>query len=155
MKRKKIILPLILTMTLLTGCGLEDEEELALDFVTEIHTESKRNLDKISNFMGRTKTKEGIAHIPSFLKPEGTVWVGSKNDTQKDRKQVYIYFSPEMTSGPILRGVIMEKRGESWIYSGDIEVKNLPKVDFETAEKKGTLKQFGISEWEETDVEID
>lgn len=158
LKKYQIFGWLLSIVFILSGCGgyedLNDAEKTGLNYVIEMHTASKRNPEKLSLLMGRTKTKEGIAHIQPFLQPSGTVWVGSAPTDDKDKTAVYIYFSPEMTTGPIIHGVYVEKRGNSWIYMGDIALENsFDKVDFSDAEETPELKKLKVTEWTKVDIE--
>ncbi|MBD1371360.1 hypothetical protein IC620_03205 [Hazenella sp. IB182357] len=95
--------------------------------------------------------KEGIAHIEPFLTSTGDVWVGSAPTPEKTKRAVYIYFTPEMTTSKIMKGVYVEQRGSKWVYAGDIPLDDYPKVDFEDA-KVSALK---VEEWKEIEVEIE
>ncbi|MFC7441144.1 hypothetical protein [Laceyella putida] len=156
---RQVIFTLALTLPLmLAGCGgyeaLDGAEKTGLDYVIEIHTAGKRDLDKLSRLTGRTKTKAGIAHIKPFLKDEGTVWVGSTGTEDKDKKAVYLYFDPEMTTDAVVTGVYVEKRGHAWIYAGDIALtQSFAKVDFSEAEDKPELKKLKVAEWEKVTIE--
>ncbi|MCS1351880.1 hypothetical protein [Mechercharimyces sp. CAU 1602] len=152
---KKLILALTILLVL-TACEgknqLDNAEQQALTYVVELYTEGNRDIGILSKLTGRNKSKESIAHIPTFLEPTGEVRIASKQTDKKERRAIYFYFSPELTKGPSLKGIYMEKRGEQWIYAGDIKVDTLKHKSFTEAEKEGDLKDLKIEEWKKVEL---
>ncbi|SFX65353.1 hypothetical protein SAMN04487866_11561 [Thermoactinomyces sp. DSM 45891] len=146
-----LVIPLLLP---LVACGndLDTAEKTGLDYVIEVHTNSKRDTVRLSQLTGRNKSKEGIAHIKPFLKPTGTVWVGSKPTSDKNKRAVYTYFSTKMTEETLIKGVYVEQRGDKWIYSGDIELEEFPKIEFDKAKEQKQLQKLKVSEWKQIDI---
>ncbi|SFS88809.1 hypothetical protein [Marininema halotolerans] len=152
----KWIITSFVIFSLLTGCGgyedLDPAEKVGVDYVIEMYTSSKRDLTHLSQLTGRNKSKEGIAHIKPFLKTTGTVWVGSSPTSNKEKRAVYVYFSPEISSSSVIKGVYVEQRGKNWIYAGDIALKPFPHEPFEKAQEQSSIKKLSVDEWEKVEV---
>jgi hypothetical protein len=137
-----------------SGCSifndLNETEKAALDYALALYSE-KQNPERLATLTGRKVTKEGIAHIKPFLKSQGTVQIGSVS-SGKNKMDVYLYFSPEMTSGPVLKGFIFKKSGKYWYFQGELKVPDLKKVPFEEFEKSKEFKKIKVENWKEFEM---
>lgn len=159
-KLKRLLLLVSTTTTLLVGCslfssGLSTEEQIALDYVTEMHATKDRDLTKLMMLTGKKITQAGLAEVEIYLTSPSTAWIGSANTENPNKKKVYLYFSPEATKKEIMKGIYVEKKGERWLYAGDIAgLEKLPKKPFAEFEESKEASKLGVKDWTEVELKV-
>ncbi|SDZ19996.1 hypothetical protein [Thermoactinomyces sp. DSM 45892] len=147
------IVSVLSLMVYLLFSGISKEEQVALDYVTEMYAKKDRDLTKLMQLTGKKITKEGLKDIEAYLTIPSTAWIGSTDTNDPNKKKVYVYFSPKATKNEIIKGIYVEKKGERWLYSGDIGgLDKLPKVPFSKFEESKDARNLGVKDW--TKIEL-